>query len=341
MTREEAGAGFSRPLTHSELRLMWSPHAMITLVMRLRGRVGERAVQEALDKVSQRHILLQCRVASDGRGAQQFTTEGSGGVTLQSFPRTAEDQWIREVRELSQMPFDLGARPAARVLLLEAQRATDIIIQCHRVLADAPALAWLGRDLLTCLSNPALVPEVLPNPVPPGGENLPQGARPGALERMRLRQMNRRWRRERVVFGQEDYRTLHRAYWARYPHQVLAVEWDEAETAGLLERCRNQRVTVEAALMTAFGGAQQQLADQRRRAERVALEVDLRSRLPQPPGEALISCSTEAQVALRYDARVGFWENVRRLQERMQPLLAERELFGGLLRLENTDPTLL
>ena len=42
MTREEAGAGFSRPLTHSERRLMWSPHAMATLVMRLRGELRTR-----------------------------------------------------------------------------------------------------------------------------------------------------------------------------------------------------------------------------------------------------------------------------------------------------------
>jgi hypothetical protein len=282
---------------------------------------------DAVQKVSQRHPHLRSRIATDESGAAMLTEEGSGSASVQSVPRQSADHWIRVVEESCRIPFDFSARPPVRFVMLESARATDIVILCHRIICDGLSLAYVARDLLAHLANSALAVEPLAEAAPMNRDNLPSASKASALARMAIGRMNRRWERERVVFSQEDYRSLHRAYWARYTHRVLPVELDEAETAALVDRCRAHEVTVNSALAAAFTGAQQAVLGEKEFPDRVAVAVDLRERLPRPPGEAMGFYQGTARPRYRYTVDKGFWENARRLQAALQPLLTDKALF--------------
>ena len=340
MTQNPAPEPYSRPLTNIERMFMWSPYSIVTLLLRLRGRVSERVLQEAVDKVSLRHPQLRSRIVREGADLM-LTTEGAGGPWVQSIPRQSEQHWLRAVEESVRMPFDFGAQPAIRFMLLDSARNTDIVILCHHVICDGVSLVNLARDLLAHLANPALAVEPLAVPAPMNEENIPEGVSPNALEKMAIGRINSHWEKERMVFDQEDYRSLHRAYWTRYRHRVLTAAWEEQETSALVERCREHSVTVNTALAAAFAGAQAAVLGAGEAVEKVGVAVDVRERLPQPPGAAMGFYAAMVRPRLRYDAGHGFWENASRLHSALEDMYDDKHLFEDLANWLALDPTIL
>lgn len=340
MTQNLTPEPYSRPLTNIERMFMWSPYSIVTLLVRLRGRVNERTLQDAVDKVSLRHPQLRSRIVRDGSDLM-LTTEGAGGPWVQSIPRQSEQHWLRAVEESVRMPFDFGAQPPIRFLLLESSRNTDIVILCHHIICDGLSLVNLARDLLGHLANPALAVEPLPESAPLSEENMPEGVSLNAMEKMGIGRVNSRWEKERMIFDQEDYRSLHRAYWMRFRHRVLTVAWDEEETAALVERCRAHEVAVNTALTMAFVAAQVVVLGAQPFHEKAAVAVDLRERLPQTPGPTMGFYAGLARPRARYESGRGFWENAARLHSTLEGLYDDKHLFEPLLTWCALDPTIL
>ena len=338
---ENGDALYSTSLTNIERLLHRAPYAIVTVVLRLRGRVNERSLREAVAALVLKYPRLASRLAPGEDGTLRLTTEGAGEPWIRTVPRESPDHWIRAVDESCRVPFDFEARPPVRFLLIEGQRACDVVILCHHVLCDGLSLAWVARDLAARLANPVLEMEPVPDPAPISRANVPAGTRVNGLVRMVIGNMNRRWAREGMTFVQEDYRSLHRAYWERYGHGVHPVALEEAETAALVERCRAHGVTVNSALTAAFVGAQTRVLGQREDLERVAVAVNLRERMPRPPGEGMGFYAGMARPRLRYDGRRGFWENAARYHSAIGRAMTDKALFGELALWTYLDPGLL
>ncbi|MGI6366925.1 MAG: hypothetical protein ACOX2L_00960 [Anaerolineae bacterium] len=337
MTAENNRAELPRALTPLERQWIWAPWAIASLLVRLRGRVNETMLQAALDKVAQRHPALRARVQYAGAQGATLTPEGAGGPWVQTVPRQSEDHWLRAVADASRQPFDVGARPPIRLLLLDGTRSTDLVILGHALLTDGASLISLARDLLAHLSNPVLPVEPLPAPLPMAEGNLPEEATLGTLARMGINRANGRWEKERMVLDQEDYRSLHRAYWGRARSRVLTAVLEPEQTASLMDRLGQGGLSLQATL-AALVGASLPATEGR---EKLGIVVDLRQRLPQPPAEALGAFTTLLPVTLREDVNRGPWEAARRLQETLAPELETRRLFEQVSTTLATDPTLL
>ena len=127
-----------------------------------------------------------------------------------------------------------------------------MIILCHHIICDGLSLAYLARDVMVHLGNPSLEVEILPDPIPVDLDSMPEDVSLNGIAKFFIKRINRKWLDQEVVFDQEDYLTLSAAYWRRYQHQVLPVELSETQTSALVERCREQGVTVNSALTAAF-----------------------------------------------------------------------------------------
>jgi hypothetical protein len=122
-------------------------------------------------------------------------------------------------------------------------------------------------------------------------ENIPEEVSVNAIVRFLINGMNRRWEEEKQVFDQEDYRSLAEAYLTRYHHRMLSVELSEAQTLALVERCRQEGVTVNSALCAAFVGAQVVVQGEKPFHSSIGVGASLRDRLGQPVGEVMGFCA--------------------------------------------------
>lgn len=332
---------YQRELTPIERFFTRSPFSIVTLVARIKGQVSEAMLQDAVVKAQRRHALLRTRIKDETDHSQWHTTAGVQEIPVKVVPRKSQDDWIKIHAEASRIPFEFDRRPALRFILVQSPQASELIILCHHVICDGMSLAYLARDMLQFLGDPEQEVAVLPAAPPIDLENLPAGVALSGLVRFFVNRMNRQWAAESVFFDQVDYEILTKTYWDHYSHQIIPVELTEEQTTGLLTRCRQEQVTVNSALATAFGGAQSFVEGEQPYHREFVIAANLRQRLPYPPGEGLGMYAGGLELGFRYNHDKTFWENARKFHQAVQPKITDKNLFADLLNWLHLDPTML
>jgi hypothetical protein len=332
---------YERKATPSERLFRHSPFSIVTMVARIKGNVSKSMLVNAVSKVQQRHPNLRVRIVEDDDRGPLFTSDGAKEIPVQVVPRESDDHWLTVVEESCQVPFEFDAQPAIRFILVQSPTTSELIILCHHIICDGLSLAYLARDLMDHLGDPARSVEVLPDPVPIDRESIPEDVSVNAVVRFLIDRMNKKWESEKVVFDQEDYRNLNEAYWMHYSHQMLCVGLSEAETSALVDRCRNEGVTVNSAIAAAFVGAQTMVQGQKPHHSSIGVAASLRDRVQKPVGEVMGFYAGVVTLKHKHHSNRGFWDNARRFHRKVRPLYNNKNLFGDPLIWCYLEPTIL
>ena len=332
---------YQRKVTPVERFLARSPYSIVTMVARIKGHVTGDMLRRAVFKVRQRHPNLRVRITEDDNRDPWFTSEGAGEIPVEVVPRESADDWIKVVQASCQIPFEFETQPAIRFILVQSPTTSELIILCHHILCDGLSLAYLGRDLMEHLGDPARDVDTLPDPVPIERDNIPDDVSLNAVAKFFINRINKKWEQEKVLFDQEDYRDLTEAYWMNYTHQTLSIELSEAQTSALVDRCRVEKVTVNSALSAAFLGAQTVVQGEKPYHPSIGVAGSLRDRLQTPVGEVMGFYAGVVTLKYKYDSNHGFWDNARSFHKKVRPLFTNKKLFRDVLTWCYLDPTLL
>lgn len=341
MSEHQIPNRYERKVTPVERFLSLSPYAVVTMVARIKGEVSESMLAHAVAQVRQRHPNLRVRIKEDGDHELWFTSEGAGEIPIEIVSRESADHWIQVFHEAYRVPFEFDTRPAIRFILVQSPIESELIIFCHHILCDGLSLAYLARDLMVYLGDSTRKVELLPDPAPVGKDTIPQDVSMSGIAKFFVERINQQWAPTRIFFDQEDYRSIHAAYWANYTHQMLSVELSEEQTSALVERCKKQNVTVNSALTAAFVGAQYDVLGDRPYHSSVGVAASVRDRLQKPAGEAMGFFAGMVRPKCRYDLKRDFWENARRFHRKISPLYTNKNLFQDLLTWCYLDPSIL
>jgi NRPS condensation-like uncharacterized protein len=341
MSENHSVKKYERKVTPIERLFTRSPYSIVTMVARIRGSVSESMLRSAVSKVRQRHPNLRVRITEDDDRDPWFTSEGAKEIPVEIVPRGSDDHWIKVVQESCQIPFEFDAQPAIRFILVQSPVTSELIILCHHIICDGLSLAYLARDLMVHLGDPAREVDLLPDPVPIERDSIPDDVSPNAVLRFFISRINKKWEDDRIVFDQEDYRDLNKAYWSHYNHQMLSVELSEAQTSTLVDRCRNKEVTVNSALSAAFVGAQTIVQGAKPHHSSIGVAGSLRDRLQRPVGEVMGFYAGLVSLRYKYDSNRGFWDNAQRFHRKVRPLFTNKNLFQDPLMWCYLEPTVL
>jgi NRPS condensation-like uncharacterized protein len=322
---------YERKATGAERFFSHSPFSTITLVARIKGNVSEDMLKNAVAKVQQRHTLLRVRIKEDRDHALWFTSEGVQEIPFEVVPRRSEDDWIKIHAEALKIPYEFENRPAIRFILVQSPDVSELIILCHHMICDGMSLAYLARDLMVHLGDPAREVEVLPAPRPMTLDNLPSDVSLSGLAKSLINRIGQKWAEESVFFDHQDYEILTKAYWDNYNYEILSIELSEEETSALVARCRKEGLTVNSALTAAFSGAQSFVEGEKPYHAKIIIAANLRDQLPNPPGEAVGYYAGGVELKFRYNHRRSFWENARRFHRKTQPKFTNKNLFEQAL----------
>jgi hypothetical protein len=332
---------YQRKVSPLERLFSLSPFSLVTMVARIKGDVSEQMLIHAVSKVQQRHTNLRVRIQEDDDHTPWFTSEGVGEIPVEIVQRDSDDHWIQVHQDASKIPFEFDERPAIRFILVHSPPISELIILCHHIICDGLSLAYLARDLMEHLGGPDREVEVLPDPHPIDLSNLPNDVSQSGLVTYLIRRINRKWEADKIFFDQEDYRNLCEAYWQRYSHETDLVELSEVQTRRLVDRCRQEGVTVNSALTAAFVGAQYVVQGPQPFHSSIAVAGDVRDRLPSPAGEAMGFYAGAVMLKQQYDGRKGFWENARRFHTKVKPLFTNKNLFKDFINWLYLEPAIL
>jgi NRPS condensation-like uncharacterized protein len=330
MNNIPATQSYERKVTGAERFFSHAPFATVTMVARIKGNVTKEMLKGAVGKVQQRHALLQVRIKEDQNHDLWFTSQGVQEIPIEVVPRQTENDWIEIHAESAKLPYDFEKRPPIRFILVKSEDMSELIILCHHIICDGLSLAYLARDLMVHLGDPESEAQLLPVPEPISLENIPSEVAPSGLIKYFINKIKQKWSEVYESFDQEDYEALNQAYWGNFTHAILPIEFSEVETSTLVERCREENVTVNSALITAFLGAQKSMGDEKPHHAKTAVAVSLRDRLPTSPGEGMGYYALGLEVKYKYNAKKGFWENARNYHKKMGSNISNKKAFGDL-----------
>jgi hypothetical protein len=189
------------------------------------------------------------------------------------------------------------------------------------------------------LGDPSKVVDQLPVPIPITLDNLPADVSQSRIVEFFINRMNRQWAEESVYFDNQDYQTLTKAYWDNFDHGIFCVELSGQQTAALVDRCRNEKITVNSAITTALCGAQSFVQGEQSHLEKTVIGTNLRDRLPHPPGEAVGYFAAGVELKLKYNHKISFWENARNFHSQIKPNITDKKVFSEVINWLYLDPT--
>jgi NRPS condensation-like uncharacterized protein len=325
---------FKRKIVPAERVFTRAPYAIVTMVARIKGNVTEKMLKDAVSKVQQRHMNLRVRIVEDEDNIPWFTTEEVKEIPIKIVSRESDNYWMKVYHKACREPFEFHDRPAIRFILVQSPSISELMILCHHIICDGMSLAFLARDLMTYLGDPTQEVELLPDPVPLNKENIPKEVSLNPIIRFILKRTNKKWDKDQIYFDQEDYLSLNEAYWKNFTHKMFTVELTETQTTELVNRCKQEGLTVNSALTSAFVGAQYIIQGDKPHHSNIFIAGSLRNRLLNPPGEVMGIYVGGVIPKFNYNTKISFWDNTRKLHKTLKPLYTNKKLFaGGILNL--------
>ncbi|MFX1255759.1 MAG: condensation domain-containing protein [Promethearchaeota archaeon] len=336
---------FKRKITTRERAFYRSTHSNVVMVAKIKGNVSPELLRLVIRNMPKRHPLLRVRVIHDTEDNLWFTSEGVQELQVQVIPRKSDDHWFQIFKEEYKIPFEMDKGPLIRFFLLPSSEVSELIIFCQHLICDGMSLAFLARDILIQLGDPDREIELLPTPPVLNEANIPSDAHPSLLKRKLMayfiNKYNKRWQSEKVFFDEEDYKNIYQIYWERNTHHNLLGELSELETSKLVSRSRQEGVTVNTALITAFLKAKNEVQGvSRTTLQNIGQPVNIRTRLNNPPGDALGLYVAGFELKFKYDPNKAFWEQARFIHKLVKNSLTDQSIFERFIAVSVFDGSL-
>ncbi len=335
------------------------------ITARIQGSFSVNQLRKALLKLKQRHQLLAVRIVLDSKELPFFSSEGVSEFSIREILSDSdEDQvWHCEVEKELKTPFSWQEGPLVRFVMVKASNdiaVTNLIVVCDHSVTDGLSVAYLIRDILQQLEQPNCL-EFLPE-IPPIEELLP----PQISNKFSLRFYLMRFIFMVATLSLIIIDWLSKGYRlvAKYlsffsfpqsekknPNNLDILEeegsktgnrcldsWSltEAETSALINRCRQEKTSVHAAICTAFLLTFNR--DKVSWTEKVGSPVNVRNRLTYPVGEAFGFFAARVETSLTYTSNKEFWRMAREFKQGLNEQTTDNKLLAPFTVLKALKP---
>jgi NRPS condensation-like uncharacterized protein len=294
-------------------RLMFRPpHNVLKMIVKFEDKINHDDLRIAIKKVSKKHPLMRSRIVVRKDGSAYYTTEGVPEVELKIVQKLSEDYYVDIIDEENKTPFRMDTGPFARFILLESDSDSDLLLYAHHIFCDGRSLVYIVRHLMEFLVNPDKEVEVI-EPVS-YYEDIKDMAKLGRIKSWFLNRINSKWEKRRIIIGEELHQEAAQE-WFEELDGFLHLGFTEEQTKTLRDRCREEGVSINTALLVALKTAKQKIPEFKSRPDGVAFTVDIRDMLPTDPGEACGIYASGFNIEQKLKENLSFWENARLMHD--------------------------
>ena len=341
---------FNRKLSPSEAmyeKAHRSGGATLVFTARIDGMMTAAILRQALQRLQQRHWMLQVHFAPTNDGVY-FQSEGTSQIPLRVIETCDAMHWQNIAEAEVHQTFGENKEPLCRVTALcqpDNGRVTDIIATFHHAICDAlSGLHFLDHLLMYCqkLAMGDTLPIIAAPQVLPPLENLLSG-----------RPLNGNW----LTLKFNQIRFLIRLL-GIFKKPKLVIEQTAARrdrrthcltrcvsadiTTQLKKRCRQEGTTVHGALCAAMLLAAANIAREADKPVNVscATTISLRRLCEPEVQEDYMGCIADGTGhTYTLQSNTDFWDLARESKSRLSESIRNGEMFMNLLNFGNSNQT--
>jgi|GEM_PF-2664131 len=281
------------------------------LTIHFAGRIDPHAVEIALAKVCRLHPILGSRVELEGDDKGILTNDETPTPSLIVVPRYTDDSWLAHFQQFLAQQFDYRRGPLVHSVLVQGDDASELILILDHSTADGRAGQLAARGLVRFMAEPALERSPI----------VPLGLREAVTDEVERLVVQRE--AEAVKSGPDKPWSPN---FADTPQLITPFSLSANETATLVQRCRSEGVTVQAALCAAF---LQPFADRDPdHPQRVAeVPVDLRPFLRPPAADWYANYLSLVLITADCSGN-DLWETARRAAAQLKSITPDELFFS-------------
>lgn len=252
--------------------------------IKLAGSLEEARLREALARVQAKHPLLRCVIEESASGPQFVLQEKPQPIPLRMIERKGEGDWQFEVRREWTTPFRADSEPLIRMVWLYSDGIHELMLIGHHCICDGHSGINLLRELLSIYDQPEQ--NLRPYDTLSGAEDIV----PSTVQRSSgfRRHVRRKAAMLRLGISLKQFLSRGATALKIAPDQMYFHRWriDRDPLLALIERCREEEVTVLAAMSIAFMQAFRDVSGPRALSKAYAM-VNARRFMPQLRLDAL------------------------------------------------------
>jgi len=342
MNRGTNNPGCIRRLWNGERILLWGPGSSVAVAARIFGDVSEKDLTRALGAVRRMHPLVDAKVIFDDQHDAWFSTDNVPETIFRIVPRTSDTQWFDEIQQEHKVPFKIEIGPLIRFVLVYSSPVSELIAFAQHSICDGVALTNLIRDILIFYADPAKEINVIEPPLSTSYLQSNEGLSPSSksIGSDAINNLNIQWRQRPHYFSQSDFIEVHKAYWKKMQHNIVLLQLEPEETSLLVDKCRENGITIISATTAAFMAAYQEVVGPFPAGQNiVAIPYDLRRRLPENFREAFCFFVGASAFPITYDKKKDIWENAQEIHKIIHKDVEGLNSAG--LEIDLFDPTLI
>lgn len=274
----------------------------------IEGHFSGQQIACALAKIQNRHPLLRTNVRKNETNVPSFVTNPDiSPIPIHIIERTSDIQW-EEISLLEwEKQFDLTKGPAARLVWLQSETVSDLLLVCPHCVCDGSGFVTLMRELLLLLDNPDMELEAYE------GFQSVHSLVPTSIRDSRV-----------IHWKGKLFSALAKGLFAilnpkpaprKGNYYLLTNTLDKETTAVLVKKCKAEKTTIQAALCTASLLAHRSVKGKASR-NKVISPVDIRRYLPAIGRDHLFAFAPIVELSLSKQGEPDdFWAEARRMKQ--------------------------
>jgi hypothetical protein len=301
----------------------------ISMAITIKGDFQKKKIRNALNKIQEKHPLLQAQLYVDENEDPYFIWGNIGEIPLEYLPRTNSELYKEIVEEEFTTPFEMGKScplPLIRVKILISEGLFDLIITMQHVIADGMSMVFFFMDLLSFIIDPQKevkpieIVKTLENVLPHSYQRkIPKTPKKFKRTFWLLRRIIKVYRFKNKIFKKivkqneiilKDFKNKH----------LVTKSWilTEKESNSIITKAKKYKITVHSAICTMF------LLD----FPIINNPVNLRNRLAYKVRRSIGCYAGGLVIKMKYKNKKSFWKNAQNYHKKLKNGLRNKKLFS-------------
>ncbi|RBQ07976.1 hypothetical protein [Pedobacter miscanthi] len=287
---------------------------------KISGTISEENLHQALQKIQQKHPLLQMNIDASGKAPYFVLNQHIGKIPVRIAERFTDEDWLAESKTEWYKLFDAQNEPLARLVWLKGETVSDLLLVLPHCICDGTTILNLLRELMTLTDNPEqdLIPypsfhtvkDLLPEDFSITKLGHFKGKVFAALGRLFF------------FFKATSNTSVDRSNYA--VHWKISTE----NTKKILLKCKEENTTVHAAICVAFMEAFKQVRGEKAHGK-VICPVDIRRFVEAIKQDTMFAFAPIAELKLD-ESKNSFWTKARALKSDLDAKVSEMKVYDLL-----------
>ncbi len=303
---------------------LFEPSVYISLLATLKGEITTKEVKEAVKKAyTQNETTMSKIVLEDGNAYFVKMVETGCKVFIDS------RDWQDIMYENEKNAFRLNEGELFRIFIIPNQKKQEytLFLMAHHIIGDGKSLLFMLEDILANLSGQ----EVKYRPLDNAGILLPSKMiKPQFMVRSFIKLLNHMWRKERKVFGWQDYFYVHEQFW-KNRKSAVRLEYREGEELAHIKRtCKELGITVNSYMVA-------EVLKKHPEYENYSLTLSIRGE-----NRSISNKVATLKLEYMYDTQKDFSENAKQIHAQIKEHLEDdKKKFAIFYNVKEMDHNLM